>query len=546
MTLGLSNYPCRATPAQPHYCPKCMGEDIKNYGFAWYRREHQLPGVAVCYQHKMVLADNCSRSGPFPIKGMALRMPDRCLCSEGISPLPVSPNLSMDSEPLLWLAKQSTYLVNSSGTHCNNIRATLRDIVIRQGYGRGSLVEPNKLATAIEKRFGRKTLEWLNTPVWKDSRPAPWVRRLLLNNSVKQKRSPTLLYLLIIGVIFESAKAFETAQALSPEVKSVAEENASNLLAESSPKKLRPGWSNDVLRILQEGKCGVPGISKRLGVPVHLIIQEVRQNGWRVPLSRQTRKNLGENTIAAIRNDLRRGIKKSKIVRNHGCSSWALLLIELDLPGLNKDFYNASRLHTQARNRDRLSHYISTNPTATRSDIFYHLSGVYDYLIEHDKEWFHSQIPRKKPTATTPRKEKADGNGSSLLDQRKASEICRVFELMLESDNKPIWATGTAAFKRANLLQHYANNQNRFPRVTEVIMKHSESRSEFIRRRIIWAVEQMATAETNLSVNKLRRIAGFSAQIIKDHSQLVIKYASQRNATIDGKSHFAKITRKTL
>ncbi|KIH76258.1 hypothetical protein GFER_11615 [Geoalkalibacter ferrihydriticus DSM 17813] len=451
-------------------------------------------------------------------------MAGRCLCQEGINPLPVHADLPEDTEPLLWLARQSAWMVNSPGSPFGGIRATLREKVLEKGFGRGSLIEPRRLAKAIEERFGRQTLEWLGTPAWEGERPAAWLRRLLSGQLDGKKRSPALLFLIIIGTLYESLEAFEkTAEDLSrPET--IEEE------------LVLPTWSADLFRLLQTGECGLPGISKQLGISTYRLIEKIRQRGWRVPLSHQTRKKLGDAKISAIKEDFMQGMEKTQIMRHHGCSEWALTLIELDEPGLNASFRGAAKLITQERNRARLRDHLSANPTATRIDILEGLPGVYDYMLKQDKEWFYKQISEKKAAAPTPRKSRVDW---ALLDQNKAIEIAGVFDEMLASGPKPVQATATAALKRAGLLRQYSNDPTKFPLVAGILQERSESRQNFIRRRLAWAVEQMANSGDPISINKLRRVASLPAETMRDHRQEVINLAEQMNTAIDGGSFFA-------
>lgn len=34
------------------YCPVCVQDDMKNKGFTWFRRSHNMPGVSACYKHR--------------------------------------------------------------------------------------------------------------------------------------------------------------------------------------------------------------------------------------------------------------------------------------------------------------------------------------------------------------------------------------------------------------------------------------------------------------------------------------------------------------
>lgn len=522
--LGLTSYPRAMLSAHPRYCPICVQNDRETHGFPWFHREHQLPGMAICWKHCVALANGCKHCGPYPIKGKSLYMAGRCFC-EKITPLPAHPNLPENIEPLLWIAQQSSHMVNSLGSPFGGIRATLRENTLEKGFGRGSLVEPHRLADAIEERFERQTLEWLGTPAWEGENPAPWLRRLLSGQLDGNKHSPALLFLLVIGTLYESVEAFEKSA-----------EKPTFLSEKSKREVARPAWSEELFRLLQEGGCSLPGISKQLEVSIYRLIEEIRQRGWRVPLSQQTRKNLGTKKIAAIREDLLKGIEKRQIMRNHDCSEWALILIELDEPGMNTAFRNASKLRTKNGNRARLRTYLSANPAAGRSDVLNDLPGVYDFLIKHDKEWFYQQIQKKKVAKNAPRKNRVDW---ALLDKKKSMEINCVFDEIMLVDSKPIHATATAALKRVGLLRKYHNHPDKFPLVTDILQKRSEERPQYLQRRITWAVKQIAAAGIPISLNKLRRIAALPTHIVRDHRQDVIEQAYQLNAAIDEKSYFS-------
>lgn len=63
-------------------CQECRSLDIQEYGFSWFRRVHQLPGIDICYEHdcdlktvvSRTLADHIEALNAgqiFSIKGMA-------------------------------------------------------------------------------------------------------------------------------------------------------------------------------------------------------------------------------------------------------------------------------------------------------------------------------------------------------------------------------------------------------------------------------------------------------------------------------------------
>ena len=46
------------TAARLRFCPECMLEDIQRYGFSYWRRLFQLPGVFVCERHRHLLLES--------------------------------------------------------------------------------------------------------------------------------------------------------------------------------------------------------------------------------------------------------------------------------------------------------------------------------------------------------------------------------------------------------------------------------------------------------------------------------------------------------
>ena len=57
MRLGLTASVISA-PERLRYCPACLGEMLGRYGEGYWKRSHQLPGVLVCPDHGMALADS--------------------------------------------------------------------------------------------------------------------------------------------------------------------------------------------------------------------------------------------------------------------------------------------------------------------------------------------------------------------------------------------------------------------------------------------------------------------------------------------------------
>jgi hypothetical protein len=68
-------------------CGNCAQEQIEGYGFAWFKRTHQLPGMSWCWEHRSLLHERNVLNDLFQSDGwMALRPQTRRFGSETMQP----------------------------------------------------------------------------------------------------------------------------------------------------------------------------------------------------------------------------------------------------------------------------------------------------------------------------------------------------------------------------------------------------------------------------------------------------------------------------
>ena len=149
LSLGFSVYRKKVAPEHPRYCIQCAKAQTEEYGYPYFRREHQLHWVNVCWKHGTVLSHGCSICGPYPIKKAGLSLPGRCLCADGASYLAAASVDGNDREHYKWLAVQSAYMVNSNGMPFENIRTTLKAMCIEKNISRGPLLDRRSLADEL-------------------------------------------------------------------------------------------------------------------------------------------------------------------------------------------------------------------------------------------------------------------------------------------------------------------------------------------------------------------------------------------------------------
>ncbi len=458
-------------------------------------------------------------------------MPGRCPCGDD-SPLMLDLATAENIGSLVWIAEQSVAMLNSQSRCNGKIRERLREAALAKGFNRGSLLNYDRLARAVELSFGRPVLKKLGASSFNDGRPSAWIRRLLYAQLDGKRRSPSFLYLLVIGALFNSIEDFDKAAETDVVFGKGSVRNS--YCKQASLTREKPIWTDDFFELLGKG-LGISVVASKLGIPVYAMTREARQQGWRIPLSKQLNKKLGSKKIAVIKKDLRQGLVKKEVMRKHGCSEWALMLIELDEPGLCLAHKNAFQHNIQKKNRQRLRQLVKARPFVSRSDVLAESSGLYDSLLKHDREWFFKQIPRKERFADPLRKKRKEW---ADIDEKKADEVADCFDFLIHSTDKPVHATASAALKKAGMLKQYYRSVEHFPRIGKVLQEKTESRSDFIKRRLSWAVDKMAMEQTPISINNLRRVASLPAETVRGFSGFVTMYGIRIGVEIHEKSYF--------
>lgn len=210
ISFGPMNSWCSSVSKHPRYCPKCVEEDLVRLSFPYFRREHQLPMVAVCWRHGCLLVHGCQKCGTYPLKRSPFNLPGKCGCEDGGVGLPAYEYLPNSLRDLQWLAHESAFVLNSKLPRESDFYTCLKILIEKQGFINGSPKSCKRLADAILDRFSHDFLEWTGIRIINDKgSAADWIYRFLSRNLQQGSRKATLNYLLIIGAIYDSVESFE-------------------------------------------------------------------------------------------------------------------------------------------------------------------------------------------------------------------------------------------------------------------------------------------------------------------------------------------------
>lgn len=539
MSLGLAMYRQERKSPHPRFCVDCLKEDQLKLGFTYFHREHQLPAVALCWKHGSKLSGGCQICNPFTGRARGLMMAGRCQCSGGITPADPFYTLPENHALLKWFADQSAYMVNSGGVVCDSTRAVLRQIYLRSGFGRGSLLDYVKIAGEIERKYGTNFLNWVGYPAWRNNAVSPWISRFL-HEGLFDRRSPAIIYLLFIGVHYESLQDFE--RSISPSegnVKSEGEESPlqisesmdEEMISSASGKRT---FAENLNKLLEEHGFRISTVAAKMGVSPNTIAIEAKKQGIKVPLSVRTLSIHGKEKIDEVRSCLRSGMPKNEIQNRYKVSEWTILLIELDDPRICDVRKLATYEHIRESHRRKVLDFIAADIYASKLGLMKSLSGSYEFMLERDRQWFESQFANRPKKKSQKLARKPKERPDSLV----ANNVASIIESMLSPYEKPRRITRAGVLKKAGYLSQVWNRRERFPQTDLVLNIFVETQAEFLERKIKWAMSEMCKSGQTISIDRLRRVAGVPASILRERRQYVINTAKVLGAVLNGRSFF--------
>ena len=463
-TLGLCRYRCGGWTA-PRFCRECYLADLCSLGFSYFRREHQLPGVLMCWRHGCLLATGCRKCGVYPIRGYPLCMAGTCLCDHGADPLAIVTVLPAPKDVLMWLARESAYLVQAEmkGREFvkENIHLSLLDR--RELTDRGRLSREG-VALALEKRYGRALLDYLRFPAFIDGRPTIFWTRAARE---KIPRKPTIILLMLSGLVRESIRELDGYV----RIQVCATKKAPSV-------KVSMPSAKDMRLALNKFTYDLHRTATHLGIPQWTLKQALIDAGIRVPLTPLIVRRIGAAKIRKIKGCLEKGMSYRQIASRFNIPLSALTRVRLDDPTV----VEKGRIKARERKRDyfrrRLRQYQRQDPEFSRTKLKNCDSNAIRYFRLYDKTWFDQHLPKRESKVLNWRQNWR--RELSMFDTNGSDAVSRVAH---ELRTRPERLTEARLLSTAGIHDRYRTNRGALPRITEALRREIETKEDHLRRK---------------------------------------------------------------
>ena len=488
----------RNAMAPPRMCWKCFEDDIRESGTPFWHRAHQIPGVWVCERHKTLLLDGCRICGPFTRAKPLLCMPYlRCECGRDLRDDETRRRRKRgEIEEAVKYASFARRLLEAdlpegfSDHRMDFLRAELE----RVGLTRGKLFDRGALVSKIINEIPPSLLGDIQLPGSIDesmeARVHKWLHLMLIGNVRARWPAWHIAFLMNIFREFENLKSrwheFHNANQVQ-----AAKRHA---IPVSQPALFPPTL---LARLMKPGKDIQHLVSE---------MPEVFQRIWNsgcIPISS---RYLGPTRrIKPPAGSPLSGQDASEVTRD---------ILDYDKgvdTGVSNLFTNLDPRVQQrlVRLRQRVEMYRATLITAISEDPQISYKALYrqhgqgcHYLRLLEPDWFAKHLrPLQAPASR--RRPPVD---FEKRDEEAQKAIAMEAQRLFTAGGRPRRLTTVRLLRATGLDNMFKNFRKRFPGTRILLSKITETKQQYRRRLLTWAVSELKKQGEPITAKGLTRL----------------------------------------
>ncbi len=252
-----------------------------------------------------------------------------------------------------------------------------------------------------------------------------------------------------------------------------------------------PSWTFQLRHVLEVCDNRICSAARVLGISSGTLASEAKRQSIRIPLSLRAAERVGKRMMV-IREALQQGEAKKDIAAKFFTNEWTLLLLELDDPSLAEAWTSQRALKVKEFHRSCIRSCLLKDPVISRQDIAKEYAGTYDFMLANDRDWFSAQFPFRK---TADRGNLRSARIGPDRDKVSAAEIRSLAESIRTATQKPIRLTKFGLLRSLQLASKYTGSADKFPLTVAVLAEVVESKEQFLRRKILWAITELKQRE---------------------------------------------------
>lgn len=502
VSFALGLHVCRIQiPRGLQFCPECAVRDTVACGAPVWRRVHQLPGVLVCPDHGCVLrAARGTRTD---------RTENRRFVALDLS-VPSTPAAKRSRTIFENLARSSEWLLSNHGepVGLERLRERLLDVLTSQGWRRSaSAIQTSALVAAVRRHTGSSFLRSLGCSLDIGNPFNSWLGKLCISPQNRRRLVHPLHYLIVLeflGVAPECFFDFTTSTGRCTDHAALSiDQTDVEPTAGPCGNPLCRAYTGHPKFVRFEGgttrvTCSTCGFSYR--------VVRFRPWRWRIsdpgPLWEAELRRLASDPANSFKSVAAHLGVVTETAQRHAAG------LGVQRPGweiparLCSTGHAARRVAAIERNRCLWLSARTRFPGAPCRRLIERCKSAYNFLIEHDAEW----LRRHSPTNAAKR------SASTVDDQRDRELVARARQARedLMSSNSLPKRLSVARLSRAVVGSSAVPRPARTPNFVRFLRMSRESKMEFAKRRLRWALKTSQREGLTLNRSQIASRTGLS------------------------------------
>lgn len=471
------------------WCTRCAHEDLARHGRTYWRRAHSLPGVAVCHIHGIRLSKVSTRSVGSDLLPPTMEAQEKT--SIGV--------VTSSEKAAKFAGLSAAALHGGLGLpKATELRDQYLALLAQAGYTRGTRqVRTSDVLDSIPKFWGRcfPLDPKLNRLLLDGSES--WVPRLYRRPRAFQH---PVFHLLLLGWL-QSATQQRSADDQFERPKPPREVRWADLATERQ-RQVRERWGTQSAR----------SIARDLRLDIQTVLGVAEKMG--LPVARRP-KRMRNDTRDAILQAARSGatpLEISRLTDLSLSSVYRVLRVDANVLRENRQRTSAS---AGERHVAALKRFIASSPCAGVKSFRLALPATYAWLYRHQRHLLASSF-RRLPVV--PPKQRRDW---SSLDRDLSRRIALAAQSLEQERGRPIRITKKQLADMVGM-PTLEKRIHRLPMTAEVLKQCAESRLDYQKRRLSWAIDDLWRLSLPISRSRALRHANIN---FKFWPELYAEYA---------------------
>lgn len=497
------------------FCVECCAQDIREVGVPYWHREHQVKFVTRCWLHDTRLKEMRRAFGvAFKLDLPPIDLDEQDF-AEVLIPDPANERLGVK------VGLAAAEILNAAWwSEPQQIRQTFLDSAREHGLLYRGRPSRARIWNLMEDSYGR---DFLTAMGLSTRYSGSVVQRYTAPFNQGKVRMDA-------AVVVWMAAALGIEPAMLTRSSATREESPLGVGGASPANKPKSSGELELERALVANKYILGRTATALGISVRQLVRRIIHAGITCPIVHGPGAKFSEHQIREMMELVRKAVPREQIREKYGCDLFLLRRMAIYDPALREDTKNAKREHVKLANRAAVIRFFETTHVVGRQMLYDSLPGPMSFLARYDKVWLRNvidKVPKRIDKIRPPDTGRSKGDDDAF----DCSTLARLEDVKEQISKMcpPRRVTVSLAFRVAGVSRRGFRrlSTGRMPQTEAFLRDFVETEKDFIRRKLRYAFDSLATSRRTVTASSVRAASGLTSEKLRQYRDYIHQLADE-------------------